>query len=100
MFKDRVGDFTTDEPASALLTDRSPLSHVANIKRPLLIGQGRTIPRQAGRGRSDRLGDGGEAHSRDVRAFPDEGHGFARPENRMSFYAVSEAFYRAPGGPI
>ena len=24
--------------------------------------------------------------------FPDEGHGFARPENRMSFNAVAEAF--------
>lgn len=24
--------------------------------------------------------------------YPDEGHGFARPENRMSFYAVTEIF--------
>jgi hypothetical protein len=24
--------------------------------------------------------------------YPDEGHGFARPENRRSFYAVAEAF--------
>ncbi|MGH9862758.1 MAG: prolyl oligopeptidase family serine peptidase, partial [Candidatus Acidiferrales bacterium] len=24
--------------------------------------------------------------------FPDEGHGFARPENRMAFYAAAEAF--------
>ena len=24
--------------------------------------------------------------------YPDEGHGFARPENRMSFYAVAEVF--------
>jgi hypothetical protein len=24
--------------------------------------------------------------------YPDEGHGFARPQNRTSFYAVSEAF--------
>ena len=24
--------------------------------------------------------------------YPDEGHGFARPQNRNSFYAVSEAF--------
>ena len=24
--------------------------------------------------------------------FPDEGHGFARPENRMRFYAVAEEF--------
>jgi dipeptidyl aminopeptidase/acylaminoacyl peptidase len=24
--------------------------------------------------------------------FPDEGHGFARPENRLKFYAAGEAF--------
>ena len=24
--------------------------------------------------------------------YPDEGHGFARPENRLSFYAVAEVF--------
>ena len=24
--------------------------------------------------------------------FPDEGHGFVRPENRLAFYAVTEAF--------
>jgi hypothetical protein len=24
--------------------------------------------------------------------YPDEGHGFGRPQNKMSFYAVSEAF--------
>lgn len=31
--------------------------------------------------------------------FADEGHGFARPQNRISFYAVSEAFLaRCLGG--
>ena len=24
--------------------------------------------------------------------FPDEGHGFARPENRLKFYAAAESF--------
>jgi hypothetical protein len=24
--------------------------------------------------------------------YPDEGHGFVRPENQLSFYAVTEAF--------
>ena len=24
--------------------------------------------------------------------FPDEGHGFARPENNLAFFAVTEAF--------
>ncbi len=26
--------------------------------------------------------------------YPDEGHGFARPENNLSFYAVAEAFLK------
>ena len=31
--------------------------------------------------------------------YTDEGHGFARPENRMSFYAISEVFLpRCLGG--
>ena len=33
--------------------------------------------------------------------YPDEGHGFARPQNRMSFNAVTEAFLaRHLGGRI
>ena len=27
--------------------------------------------------------------------YPEEGHGFAVPENRMSFYAIAEAFLAA-----
>jgi hypothetical protein len=27
--------------------------------------------------------------------FPDEGHGFARPENNIAFFAVAEAFLSA-----
>jgi hypothetical protein len=31
--------------------------------------------------------------------FPDEGHGFARPENRLAFYSVMEGFLeRCLGG--
>ena len=25
--------------------------------------------------------------------YPDEGHGFIRPENRLSFYAITEGFF-------
>ncbi|HVU86129.1 MAG TPA: S9 family peptidase [Pirellulales bacterium] len=92
LFKDRVGDFTTDA-GKAMLTDRSPLSHVANIKRPLLIGQGANDPRVK-QAEADQVVSAMEAKKIPVTyvLYPDEGHGFARPENRMSFYAVSEAF--------
>lgn len=95
MFKDRVGDFTSDA-GKAMLTDRSPLSHVANIKRPLLIGQGAHDPRVK-QAEADQIVSAMEAKHIPVTyvLYPDEGHGFARPENRMSFYAVSEAFLAA-----
>jgi hypothetical protein len=33
--------------------------------------------------------------------FPDEGHGFVRPENRLAFTAVTEAFLaKHLGGPF
>ena len=42
MFKDRVGDPGT-AAGRKLLTERSPLTYADQIRRPLLIGQGRTI---------------------------------------------------------
>jgi dipeptidyl aminopeptidase/acylaminoacyl peptidase len=44
VFKDRVGDPDTDD-GKKLLTERSPLSRVDKIKKPLLIGQGAHDPR-------------------------------------------------------
>jgi dipeptidyl aminopeptidase/acylaminoacyl peptidase len=92
LFRDRVGDHTTEEGRKFLL-ERSPLTHVEQIKRPLLIAQGANDPRVK-QAEADQI----------VRAmtekkipvvyvlYPDEGHGFARPANRLSFNAVTEAF--------
>jgi dipeptidyl aminopeptidase/acylaminoacyl peptidase len=44
MFHKRVGDPTTEERRQ-LLHDRSPLTRIDAIKRPLLIGQGANDPR-------------------------------------------------------
>ena len=92
LFKDRVGDFTTDE-GRAVLTRQSPLSHVSSINRPLLIGQGAHDPRVK-QAEADQIVHAMEEKHIPVTyvLYPDEGHGFARPENRLSFYAVSEAF--------
>ena len=40
----RVGDFRTEEGLK-FLTERSPLTHVERISKPLLIGQGANDPR-------------------------------------------------------
>lgn len=92
MFKDRVGDHTTAE-GQKFLTERSPLTYVDRIQRPLLIGQGANDPRVK-QSEADQIVRAMQEKQIPVTyvLYPDEGHGFARPENRMSFYAVTEAF--------
>jgi dipeptidyl aminopeptidase/acylaminoacyl peptidase len=71
----------------------SPLSKVDALARPLLIGQGANDPRVP-RAESDQIVRAAQARQIPVTyvVFPDEGHGFARPENRMAFMAIAEAF--------
>lgn len=96
----RIGDHRTEE-GKKLLFSRSPLSRVDRIKRPLLIGQGANDPRVK-QAESDRIVKAMQDKSLPVTyvLFPDEGHGFARPENRMAFNAVAEIFLaQCLGGP-
>lgn len=88
----RVGDFRTEE-GKKFLEERSPLTHVHKIKRPLLIGQGANDPRVK-QAEADQIVQAMTAKEIPVTyvLYPDEGHGFQRPENRMSFYAVTEQF--------
>lgn len=92
MMYTRVGNPTTDEGA-AMLADRSPLTHVEKIQRPLLIGQGANDPRVK-QAESDQIVAAMEAKGIPVTyvLYPDEGHGFARPENNLSFFAVADVF--------
>jgi dipeptidyl aminopeptidase/acylaminoacyl peptidase len=92
LFTKRVGDHRTDEGRS-FLNQRSPLTFVDRIKKPLLIGQGANDPRVK-QSESDQIVKAMQGKKIPVAyvLFPDEGHGFARPENRMSFNAVAEAF--------
>jgi dipeptidyl aminopeptidase/acylaminoacyl peptidase len=88
----KVGDPSTPE-GRKLLVERSPLTHVEKIVRPLLIGQGANDQRVK-QAESDQIVQAMQAKKIPVCyvLYPDEGHGFARPENRMSFNAVTEAF--------
>ena len=88
----RVGDHRTEE-GRAFLAERSPLTYAVQIERPLLIGQGANDPRVK-QAESDQIVQAMRDKSIPVTyvLYPDEGHGFARPENRLSFYAVAEAF--------
>ncbi len=88
----RVGDHRTPVDR-AFLTERSPLRYVDRIQRPLLIGQGANDPRVK-QTESDQIVRAMQDKNIPVTyvVYPDEGHGFARPENRLSFNAVAEAF--------
>ncbi len=92
MFKDRVGDFTTEE-GQEFLRSRSPLTFVDRIERPLLIGQGANDPRVK-QSEADQIVEAMQQRNIPVTyvLFPDEGHGFARPANNLAFFAVAEAF--------
>jgi dipeptidyl aminopeptidase/acylaminoacyl peptidase len=100
MFKARVGDFTTEAGKQAL-TAVSPLTYADKIVRPLLIGQGANDPRVK-QAESDRIVAAMKAKHIPVTyvLFPDEGHGFARPENNLAFFAVVEAFLSAHLGGV
>ncbi|HYZ54298.1 MAG TPA: S9 family peptidase [Streptosporangiaceae bacterium] len=86
----RVGNPETDED---FLWSRSPLSRVRDIRIPLLIAQGANDPRVK-QAESEQivsaLARAGIDH--EYMLFPDEGHGFAKPENRLKFYAAAERF--------
>ncbi|MDQ6779919.1 MAG: S9 family peptidase [Candidatus Eremiobacteraeota bacterium] len=87
VFTKRMGE---DE---AFLNAQSPLFKADQITAPLLIGQGLHDPRVNVR-ESDQIVAALRAKHKDVEyiVFPDEGHGFARPENNRRFIAASEAF--------
>ena len=86
----RVGNPETD---TEFLWSRSPLSRAHDIRIPLLIAQGANDPRVK-QAESEQivaaLTEAGIDH--EYMLFPDEGHGFAKPENRIKFYTVAERF--------
>ena len=72
---------------------RSPLYRVEEIQSPLLIGQGQNDPRVT-KLESDQMVEEMKKLGKIVTYinYPDEGHGFRRPENSLSFNAVRENF--------
>jgi dipeptidyl aminopeptidase/acylaminoacyl peptidase len=98
-FYKRMGDPNTAE-GKAYQREVSPLYSADRIRRPLLIGQGANDPR-VNVAESQQIVDALKAKSIPVTyvVFPDEGHGFARPQNNIAFNAVAENFLgRCLGG--
>jgi len=86
----RVGNPDTEEE---FLRSRSPLFKVNQIKIPILIAQGANDP-QVKQAESEQIVEAMKKKGIEYEymLFPDEGHGFAKPENRLKFYAAAEKF--------
>jgi len=95
----RIGDPRTAE-GRELLKQRSPLTFVDRISKPLLIAQGANDPRVKQAEADQIVGAMKTRHLPVTYAlYPDEGHGFARPQNRIAFYAIAEGFlHKCLGG--
>jgi dipeptidyl aminopeptidase/acylaminoacyl peptidase len=90
MFKKRVGDPETEED---FLWSRSPLSKVDSITAPMLIAHGANDPRvklAETEQITAAMKEKGIDH--ELVVFDDEGHGFAKPTNRVKFYELAESF--------
>lgn len=94
-FARNIGDPRTEEGREFLMS-RSPISRVDAIQRPLLIAQGANDPRVK-QAESDQIVEAMQKKGLPVTyvLFPDEGHGFARAENSLAFYGITEAFISA-----
>lgn len=87
LFGKRMGE------GEAFLNTQSPLFQAHEIKAPLLIAQGANDVRVR-LAESDQIVEALRKNNQTVEyyVFPDEGHGFARPENQLKFSAVTEVF--------
>jgi dipeptidyl aminopeptidase/acylaminoacyl peptidase len=88
-----VGD-PADPKQRARMLEQSPITRVDQIRKPLLILQGANDPRVV-KAESDQIVEAMKARNLPVTylLYPDEGHGFARPENTLSATAVMEGFF-------
>lgn len=86
----KIGDVDADAEFNEKI---SPLFHVDKISKPLLIGQGANDPRVK-QAEADQIAF--SMHKKGIPVeyvlYPDEGHGFARPDNRIDFNARAEMF--------
>jgi dipeptidyl aminopeptidase/acylaminoacyl peptidase len=99
MLHERVGNPETERE---FLVSRSPLFFVDRIKIPMLIAQGANDPRVK-QSESEQIVAAMKDKNIDHEylLFPDEGHGFAKPGNRLRFYAAAEKFLaRHLGGRV
>jgi dipeptidyl aminopeptidase/acylaminoacyl peptidase len=89
----RLGDPVKDRE---FLESRSPLFRVGEIHIPLMIAHGANDPRVK-QAEAEQIVEAMKAKGIpcEYLLFPDEGHGFVKPENRLKYYAAAEKFLAA-----
>jgi len=92
IFHERMGNPETEE-GLALLKNASPLYKADQITKPLLIAQGANDPRVK-QAESDQIVGAMKEAGIPVTyvLYPDEGHGFAKPDNNIAFFGIAENF--------
>ena len=92
IFHERMGDPNTEEGLAAL-KEASPLYKATEITKPLLIAQGANDPRVK-QDESDQIVGAMKEAGIPVTyvLYPDEGHGFAKPDNSIAFFGIAENF--------
>jgi dipeptidyl aminopeptidase/acylaminoacyl peptidase len=87
------GDPRTED-GRKLLAERSPIHNVENITKPMLIFHGANDVR-CKVAESDTIVAAMQEKNIPVAyvVYPDEGHGFQKPPNRLSYIAMAEAFF-------
>ncbi len=91
-FVKALGDPGTEE-GRKLLRERSPYHKADRIRKPILIAHGDNDPRVK-KEQSDKIAGALRKNGVPVTyvVYRGEGHGFAEPENNISFAAVAESF--------
>lgn len=86
----RIGDPVADRE---FLESRSPLFKVDAIRIPLMIAHGANDPRVK-QAEAEQIVEAMKSKGipHEYLLFPDEGHGFVKPANRLQYYAAAEKF--------
>ena len=89
----KIGGNPDTKEGIEFLKARSPINFVDRIKKPLLIAHGANDPRIK-QAESEQIVSEMKTQNIPVAylLYPDEGHGFKKPQNKLSFFALMEKF--------
>lgn len=93
LFEKMLGGKVNTKEGDEILLNKSPISHIVKITKPLLIAHGAHDPRVK-KIQVDNLVESLQDRNIPVTylLYPDEGHSFTKEKNRVALFAVIEQF--------